>query len=498
MKKILILILLIGIIGITGCSDNYVIKKGTTGTGTNNYYNTYNNITQNITNNITSNTTNNITNNLTNNYATYNGWDNSTGIVLTNQSTIVNNSFMMDDGTFSCDKTLNMCQIGGGMPLYYTGIFEIENGIYPSNNGNGSTLDIGGYINDPFINIGEFQNYLLQTETFGTTWVKMNGSAVVADTEISPIGTQIAERLDNNNTDTGVYQNITLTYNGTWIFSVYMRSNNATAIAGLQIRTNTVNYTLYNFTLKPNWERYEINTTITDIHTIIQVRIINGIYNVSVWGAQLEPNATNPRPYSGAQTTTATTTITRQVTTPLPILTKSTLTTTGITSSGSCGCTAVAVGGALSGATTGTFSSTSTFGGTMTQSVASTLNTLSLYGLVLTTATASTSAIPSQGATMLSFRGKLWDGTADTTQEWNIGTTGNNLTKETSLILFNQNTLGENTSILNITHNINSTVMDVSVMWSNSTLEKYYANDNRSQLMCLNISQTGTVTAYKC
>jgi hypothetical protein len=129
--------------------------------------------------------------------------------------------------------------------------------------------------------------------------------------------------------------------------------------------------------------------------------------------------------------------------------------TPSITSSGSCGCTGVAAGGALSGATTGAFSSASTFGGTITQSVASTLNGLALYGLQLKSATTSTGAIPVQGSTLLSFVTNIWNGTTATNQEFNFGTIGDNISKTTTLVLFNKDANNDNDTILTITHSIN-------------------------------------------
>jgi hypothetical protein len=139
-------------------------------------------------------------------------------------------------------------------------------------------------------------------------------------------------------------------------------------------------------------------------------------------------------------------------------ITATTLTGTSLVNSGSCGCTAVAVGGALSTATTGAFSST------ITQSSANTFNNWSLYGLVLAGSTVTTAGVPSQSAPMLTFRGKLWNGSVDTSQEWSFATTGNNVSKDTTLSLFNRNDKFKNTTVLNVTEDINGINVNVSII----------------------------------
>lgn len=64
-------------------------------------------------------------------------------------------------------------------------------------------------------------------------------------------------------------------------------------------------------------------------------------------------------------------------------------------------------------------------------------------------------------------------------------------------LIQNQNSPYENRFVVNKTDTINYINFTVGTNTTNNNL-KVYANDNRSQKMCLNVSQTGTVSAFKC
>jgi hypothetical protein len=387
------------------------------------------------------------------------------------------------------------------LPPYLRGI---NNSTYSAD-----VLEEENYFNSPFFGYGCYENWLLQSEQFGTTWIKVNGTAIANDNAISPIGTLIAENSIGNTSlnRTQIYQTVTSNSRNNVTFSIWLRTylNNVTnATVHLQLHSNNDSFypqPIIDVNITGYWNRYNITTNFNFNHTIKNITIFQDEVNISLWGAQLE-NGTRPTINGIARTTTGNLVQTcGLVSRTAPIFTGS-VTSAGISSSASCGCTGVATGGALSGATTGAFSSTTTFGGTMTQTVASTLNLISLYGLVLGTATTSTAPIPVQGSTLLSFRSNQWNGTTATTPEYNFALTGDNTTKTTSFILFNRKpiyaNLIQNITILNITSSIFPTSNETNITFGNRTTLRVYAIDNSSQLMCLQVYQSGVVNATRC
>jgi hypothetical protein len=473
------------------------------------YINTTNNITNyvNTTNNIT--TYINMTNNVTNNFTISNesilsvcnvfNFSSDNSSLWLNKLDISDQRFNDTQGYIAYIAAINLTNGTNGQlsPI----LRGIKNTTYSAD-----VLETDNYFNSPFFGYGCYENWILQSEDFGTTWVRINGVAITNNNAISPIGTLIAENVLGNVTNTGLYQSVTSSVTGNVTFSVWIRTyNNAQDNATVRLWLHSNNDSIYpipiiNVSITPYWQRFNVTTNFNFSHTIKNVTLFNDGINISLWGAQLE-NGTRASINGMPITTVSRTTPTCGIMVRGTPTFQSNPVVPGITSSGSCGCTAVAAGGAISGATTismnGAFSGATTIAnsGAQTCTYASTLNTLSLYGLILTSG-ASTSAIPVQGAPLMSFRSTIWNGTASTNQEFNFGTTGDNLSKTTSLILFNRNDKGLNTTILNITQPIVGGI--VNVTWSNNTLEQHYANDNLSQRMCLNISQTGTVTAYKC
>lgn len=361
--------------------------------------------------------------------------------------------------------------------------------------GNNGTIGIGsdlsitnGYFENPNFATGVFSNFLLQSEVMGTTWVVTNASVGTANAILGPTHQLLAERITPTGTNTllsHLEQTITNnTPNKNWTFSIWLKTPNATNYVDLRIDTNTTNGTPKRVYLTNNWKRYYVSQYINDNHRNISVNVFMYNTTIDAWGGQLEWDTTTMRNYGYP-----TTTIGYYSLQPIVILRVSSYIL------GSLNVIGLSVGGALTTATTIANS------GTQTTTYASTLNTLSLYGHVFTSS-ASTSAIPVQGAPLLSFRTTIWNNTATTNQEYNFGTTGDNLTKETSLILFNKNDKGINTTIMNITQAINSTYarikIDADIILNNNHTFKLYANDNNTQLMCLNVSQSGTITAYRC
>lgn len=241
------------------------------------------------------------------------------------------------------------------------GLLHIDGGIDNSTI-NGKTTELGGYIANALISIGAYQNHLLQTEVYGTTWFNI-GLVIINNGDYSPAYTLTAEHLNSTNMSGYLHQGVLNLTNGTWTYSQWMRCRSGTTcLVGLEINSTGQVGQVKNVTVGTNWERYYVTQNINLTHT--RIHVITRTYgsNISVWGSQLEIG-NEPRPYSGARTTTN-----------QSAFAYTTLFRTPITSTGAGSFVGVAVGGALSGASSGAFSGAVTVGTTLTTSGLTTHN----------------------------------------------------------------------------------------------------------------------------
>ena len=308
----------------------------------------------------------------------------------------LNNSFYSGwSNTSNMTYTMLNVSIGSTNPL---GILDVTNGLINDSYSAGAS-SIDGMISNPYLAIGYSENYLLQSESFATTWTTMNITTPVADSAISPVGTLIAERLYGNisNTNAGIKQRLSNTSVGNFTFSVWLRNDNVNAsntVISINIDTDNQSTIAKNITLLPEWKRYSVTQLLNNTHINKTVYITIGANNVSAWGAQLE-NGSYARIYAAARTTTATTASAGLIYARLPI------TSTGALSSSA----------GLSG-TTGSFT------GIITQTTATAFASIS--GLILQSTTAATLAAPIQLSTRLLFAGTAWDTGLGATTTQNI------------------------------------------------------------------------------
>ena len=303
---------------------------------------------------------------------------------------------------------------------------------------NFNDIEIDNYIKTPYFSSGYYQNLLQQTEAFdSTTWIKVN-TTVVANNVISPIETLIAEKLIQNTTNqTYIFQNYTTKSNTTFTFSVWVRpSNNLNATIGLDIiainSTNALDQRLVNGTYfninNYSWKRIYITSYINVTHSAVQVRIINGMNNVSIWGAQLENNTIVPRVYSGPLTTSVVISPTSRTTSINNLYSYGTISSAGaISSSAGISGTTCACSSTLTAVTTATLTRSNIMNRTNP-------------GLIITNAQASNSTI-SQWSPSIFLTGSVNSSTVSTTTDWIITNENYNFNK--SILTFRNNINGK-------------------------------------------------------
>jgi hypothetical protein len=125
------------------------------------------------------------------------------------------------------------------------------------------------------------QNLLLQSQTFGTTWVTTNGTLGTGVTD--PAGGTTAYSLTATSANATVYQTLTLTANP---YTVSFYIQRVTGTGTINLTLDGTNMTAVSIT--SSWVRYTATATPTaGSHTVgIQVTTSGDVINI--WGAQLE------------------------------------------------------------------------------------------------------------------------------------------------------------------------------------------------------------------
>src|SRR3989338_1264375 len=200
-------------------------------------------------------------------------------------------------------------------------------------------LYIGRHAVTPFGGIGRYQNLLVRSEEFGTTWADANATAVTVSGNLaaanpSPNGTTTADRLTQgaSTVGAGLKQDVglgpTALANRKFTFSVWLKAASAHT-ARLQMKTATNTQTAQNKSADTVWERFDTSYTVPagDTNTTLTVIVYlddGATYNsLDVWGAQLEEvtneSETDPGLYvkTGA---TAVTTIGRGIVSNIDLL----------------------------------------------------------------------------------------------------------------------------------------------------------------------------------
>jgi hypothetical protein len=150
-------------------------------------------------------------------------------------------------------------------------------------------------VNSPFGGIGRYQNFLLQSENFATTWTTSNATATANQTgpnsianRAYSIATSVAGGYVQQSASVGVSALTGRTFN----FSVWLKAaSNITSQLSLTSATPTTPIT-QNISVGTSWRRYSVTGTYsTDAATAVIVRILptsSGTGTVYAWGAQLE------------------------------------------------------------------------------------------------------------------------------------------------------------------------------------------------------------------
>ena len=190
------------------------------------------------------------------------------------------------------------------------GILDVTGGLV-NDTITGPVVEFAGSFDSPYFGFGQYENWLLNTESFATTWTVRNMTVPVSNTALSPIGTVIAEQLIGNvsNVNAGVVQSMTNNTQNNFTFSVWLRAyNSANLTPTININIETDNTTMptsvKSINLTSSWKRYSVTQNLNFPHTTKTVTILIGGNNVSAWGAQFNTGR-YALMYSGARVSSA-------------------------------------------------------------------------------------------------------------------------------------------------------------------------------------------------
>ncbi len=174
---------------------------------------------------------------------------------------------------------------------------------------NGSiTLQNASSLVTPNQSVGTFQNHLVRSDDFGTTWTVSNVSAITNDTQVAPDGSTSAESLATSSSGGYVQQDTsTAATSVDYTLSVWVKSTGTQNFSMRIDGTTGGTGTEVTHTATTSWQRFSVTQTLTGAFTgNVRVRIYPGTSagtgTVYAWGAQLEKTST---PNAYARTTGA-------------------------------------------------------------------------------------------------------------------------------------------------------------------------------------------------
>jgi len=155
---------------------------------------------------------------------------------------------------------------------------------------------IESFLESPFFSAGVASNYLLQTETFGTTWVNTGGTLTSNDaTLLAPNGTATAEKMvarSGFSTD-DIKQTITNNTTGNWVAGLWLRVLSGTGTVSLVIDSGGTgggqSGTPKVCSLDEKWRFFSVSQNFSVAHTTKTFRVIYGEQSIQLWGARMNP-----------------------------------------------------------------------------------------------------------------------------------------------------------------------------------------------------------------
>jgi hypothetical protein len=173
----------------------------------------------------------------------------------------------------------------------------------------GANLESIGSINTPYGGSGPYGNLLTYSEQFNNAaWVTGGTLSVTADSTVAPDQTSTADTLAGTGSST-LTQTYTTATNGTYTFSVWVKTTSGTATVGLRIDStgaSPTTGTVTTGTARTSWQRFNVTQAFTGTPSNIKAVILPGngsTGTVYTWGAQMVLNG-SPQIY--ARTTAST------------------------------------------------------------------------------------------------------------------------------------------------------------------------------------------------
>jgi len=151
------------------------------------------------------------------------------------------------------------------------------------------------------------ENLVLQSQTFNTTWVPVNGT-VTANTDTAPDGTLTADTFSATSADAVLGQTINYGDGGDATFSIWVKRKTGTGTVSI---SHTINSSATSVSVDGTWQRFSVTTALSSGSRTLGIKLDTSGDEVYVWGAQLEVRSSM---------TAYTATTTQPITNYIPVL----------------------------------------------------------------------------------------------------------------------------------------------------------------------------------
>src|ERR1035437_4264180 len=186
------------------------------------------------------------------------------------------------------------------------------NQVYGNTTNFGASIADSGSLNiiknqiNPYINFGTFQNMLVQSDDFSTTWTTQGLTVSANSTTTDPQGGSLEDRLNGHASTDSIYQAVTDNGTGTYTGQVWLKclcTVNTGEVDTIFIKDNlSADFVKTAINVTQIWTLYSVTMSTSGANTTKTFGIKTGTDTLFAWGGQMGKSSF-ALPYYGTRAT---------------------------------------------------------------------------------------------------------------------------------------------------------------------------------------------------